>query len=190
MLPVKLPVWPNIYQALAWVTWRDEALAAGLTDVNANAAERSYGKRACVGGHADLEAVLQGGRLVAYGSRPSGVVEAIPAYQWTQIALVPFDSHHRYQYDRFIVAKDTLLELFPPLGSNSGKVPERHVSAPPVAVGDLKAWYEAIGEEREWMTQAALVAAAKAAFPNKWVARERVREITAGRKPGPKPIRR
>lgn len=60
----------------------------------------------------------------------------------------------------------------------------------PVGDGPLRRWWQKIATASETMTQAEILDAAKAAFPNQHVSRQRIRDLTGARKTGPKPISR
>lgn len=61
---------------------------------------------------------------------------------------------------------------------------------PPLAQRDLERWWARLTEDEQNETQKMLWEKCCAAHPNHAIARDRIRDLTRGRKPGPRPIRR
>ena len=71
------------------------------------------------------------------------------------------------------------------LGDTSG----RGSRPPRLPQADLLTWWNSLNEEERGRSQPDLHAMAKKEFPQHTVARDRVRDLTAGRKRGPRPTR-
>jgi len=64
---------------------------------------------------------------------------------------------------------------------------DKHVQMAPLGEGTLRKWFEALDpSERARMTEAEVLAAAQAAYPDNRISRERIRQIRGPQKPGPK----
>lgn len=64
------------------------------------------------------------------------------------------------------------------------------VAKPPIGTGTLREWLSAVGEEANRLRQTTLLHMARQHFHLNRVTRDQIRELTAGRKRGPKPMGR
>lgn len=62
------------------------------------------------------------------------------------------------------------------------------VGKPPLPEAELKRWWDGMAASRESLTQGDLLLLIRAKYPDNHIARDRIREISGGRKPGKKAI--
>lgn len=112
----------------------------------------------------------------------------------TQALADRFHAEGRAIVERELAKWNLELALSGTLAPSAIAEPDQRVPRKPavVSVADapLRGWWQRLGNRSEAMTQGELLAAARAAFPQKHVSRQRIRDLTGPRKTGPKPIRR
>lgn len=65
---------------------------------------------------------------------------------------------------------------------------DKEESKPTLPEGELRRWWDSLAASRDSLTQDDLLLLIRAKYPDKHIARDRIREISGGRKPGKKPI--
>jgi hypothetical protein len=119
----KLPVWPNMFQAEAWVVYRDESFAAGIDSWNTSTVHSWYGAKESdaprvVGRPNELTDALKSAKIVGYGIRKgsSGLHEEIAAIDWHEIRPTALELD-RNPFHSLKVKRDVLFAFWPALNS-------------------------------------------------------------------------
>lgn len=112
-ISLRLPDWLNMYQALAWVSYRNVEFSA-KADADTVMAEHLWPSMEALAGRADLTSALQDKRLVAEGARPGSDWEEVPSAQWNRIDVAPRDPDRHQPYEMIRVSRANLLNVFPP----------------------------------------------------------------------------
>jgi hypothetical protein len=108
----------DLYQALAWVRFRNVEFAANATHETLSA-EKFGGKREPVAGYRELQSALRTRQLIARGEMPSGEWEPIPSPKWEVLDIAPLDFSRNAPYVTIKLASADLLLLFPALGETT-----------------------------------------------------------------------
>ena len=65
---------------------------------------------------------------------------------------------------------------------------DQSITKPALSGADLNKWWDSMAASRDALTQDQLLTLLRAKFPDKLIARDRIRDLAGGRKPGPKGI--
>ncbi|MBH1944988.1 hypothetical protein I5L01_12230 [Erythrobacter sp. YJ-T3-07] len=119
----KLPAWLNPFQLVAWVRFRDVAIAEEADTHTKLAANTFYRTVDKVGSEAEALDALQAGQLRSFGAEPHSKMDEIEPFEWTRIALAPLDPSRQHPYENIRFKREDVVALFPPLecGSASGE---------------------------------------------------------------------
>lgn len=110
----QLPAWLDMHQALAWVRFRDVAVAI-KANPDTLMAENLWPTMVRHDGRREFQAALKDGRLSAEGARPNEEWVPIPSPQWQRLEVAPRDPSRTAPYEFIRVARSSLLSAFPPL---------------------------------------------------------------------------
>jgi len=103
----------SMYQALAWVSFRDPQKAKNA-DQGSTAADRLYSEEKMSSGYHQLLQALKDKRIIAEGAKPEGDWEPIPSASWEDLLVAPSNPQHHSPYKRIRVSALDLLRCFPP----------------------------------------------------------------------------
>ena len=118
------------------------------------------------------------------GSAPESVREAMHAHAEELMNKIHKDLDKRLKIAAFN------LDALPPLSGSQDDNDKKAEKDTKRAVSpvDLSGWWQGLDAQTQNLPQTTLLELARSAFPNKFISRERVRELTPGRKRGPRPF--
>jgi len=94
----QLPAWLNPYQLMAWLRYRDAALAQKTETATQLAALTFYDDREIIAGEEEVATALQEGRLTAYGAKAEEDFAPIPPIEWTRFRVAPQNPKRLWPY--------------------------------------------------------------------------------------------
>lgn len=97
---------------------------------------------------------------------------------------------HSYQKSRCIELSGVHFLKSTVVAQNGDEATEtdESITRPALSGADLTKWWEGMAASRDLLTQDQLLTLLRAKFPDKHIARDRIRDLSGGRKPGPKGI--
>lgn len=180
----KLPVWLNPHQAVAWVKYRDKECVLKLQSFETLAAEKLFGEREPVSEKSELLRALQQGSVKAYGLKkisgnPGEDWIVIEPVEWELLKLAPLEVYRQAPYSQIRIQNRELRLGFPPNSATKKNAPE-------LSEHKLARWFEDLSPSEKMESQTSLHDKAKRDHPDNKITVRRIRELTPGRKRGPR----